>query len=137
MPSNRSIEPEQIPENSLLLNQQAKRLLAQTGYPAPGDALYLLQLLNWGLSDSQDVDVVPRLRGEMEDAVGRLFGQPPKKAWAWLVFPDGLGQNPRLTPAELRDLSPSEAAAVVLELLHDRLSETLVWYPPQPARAAV
>ncbi len=136
MPSNRS-EVEQIPENRQLLNQQAKRLLAQTGDPAPGDALYLLDLLNWALMDSQDVEVRPELRGEMEDAVGWLFLQPPKKAWAWLVFPDGPGQDPRLTPAELRDLSLNEVAAVALDFLHSRLGESWEGYPPQSARAAV
>ncbi len=136
MPSNRSATPEPLPENRQLLNQQAKRLLAQTGDPPTPDKLYLLQLAQWGLLEADDLEVDPRLRDDLEDALARLLAGPQARAWKWLVYPDG-PREPRLAPADLRNLTPSQAAGQVIQTLHNRLAATFPAYPPQPANLAV
>ena len=132
MPSNRSEVPEFLPENRQLLNQLAKRLLLQLGDPPLPDKLYLLQLAQWGLLEADDLDLNPRFRDDLEDAVARLLAGPQKQAWTWLVYPDG-PEEPRLAPADLRGLSPSQAANQVIQTLHNRLSASLTAYPPQPS----
>jgi len=79
--------PERIPENNDPLNKLAKAMLKLVGvYPHP-DALYCLQLAEWGISTGKlDLGKYPEIFTENLDAF--LYRWKPKAVMEFLKGPD-------------------------------------------------
>ena len=114
-------------QNALPINQAAKRLLEQAGErPDPG-GLYLVQLIQWGLEVQE---VRSSLRDRIYEVAERLEALKPEQAMKFLLEPaDGDPDERAMFPADLEGLSPEDAAAEVIELLHSQAGEKIVNYP--------
>jgi hypothetical protein len=124
---------EATPENSQPLNQEAKRLLQQTGEKIDPDLLYVLQLMEWailegkhGLPRSYKIDV----RAMVENMMGMSHAVVMKFLTEDLENEDDV----RVTADELLDTTPEEAAQILIQALHSAMSARISGYPPPLSR---
>lgn len=128
---------EPISENDDPLNQYAKKLLVIGGGVPDETALYLPQLMMWGLNLSgRSALVRPQLRSVLAEPTIKLLGAEPETAMRFLVQSDS--GDARLNPIELdpETVTPSEGAANALEALHRALQSRTNYQtmdePPEP-----
>jgi hypothetical protein len=123
-----------MPEDRLYpVEQTALTLLRQTNYPWQPGVSPLVQLMQWGLLEGVS-DQWPHLIGPQSQMLQTMAGWEP---WEVLQF---LLRNPQdeehedhadlLGPEDLEELSPQEAAQVLLNLLHSQMQTWDQDYPP-------
>ncbi len=116
-----------MPENNDPLNQVAKRLLKEAGQSPDPYWVYLLQLVRWGLEIHE---VRESLRWPMLNIADKLLTKSPAFVMRFLLHPDTDDPDEVMLSAEdLEGLSPEDAAAEVIELLHTAMSAKVRDYP--------
>lgn len=124
--------PEPVKQNGHRLNQEAKGHLRQVRQKPDPEALYLPQLMLWGLNQQQ-IEIPARLRTPMRTQAEALQGADPDEAMKFL----GLANNQDEVPVKGRlGRSALLAASQALQLLNDRMTAQLPQYPPTSTKQA-
>lgn len=114
---------EWLKENRSELNQLALEYLKSLKVRLSDNHLYLLQLAQWSLEQSDHGQ--GNQHEYLESAVNGLLGSGQSAAQEWLLKDDPI------QPYELESLSPLEAGQRVVSLVHARLLELDPNYPPR------
>ena len=118
-------------ENKSQLNQICKSLLVEAGEKPEPDLLYALQLIHWavlegnhGLPESYKIDV----RAMVENMMGM------DHALVMRFITQETDDETNLTADELLDVTPEEAAQILIQALHSAMSARISGYPPPLSR---
>lgn len=122
---------EQIPENNHPVNQVSKRLLREAGEQPNPTMLYAPQLMRWSL-DKGNHGLPEKFRAQISAFVNNLQGAPPANAMKWLLDSPNEPGTQILSPADLEDRSPREAAQNLLETVHAQAGMRLPGYNASP-----
>ena len=116
-----------LPENSQPLNQSALIHLRRTDYAITPLYLYVLQLMDWGLNHSNQIQLVPHYGHLREHLEALLYQHDQSRVFAFLQPEDP--DEETVNPKELADAeTPADAALMLLEDLHMTLLEKLDGY---------
>lgn len=117
--------------NRLPINQEAKRWLLVAKADLESSALYLLQLILWGL-DLKRLPVGDAQRLQLAQAANELLGYQPEKAMKLLLqTPDSESPESNLSVDHLSSQrSPEDAAWQAVQALDRILTEHVSQYPP-------
>lgn len=129
---------ERLPVNQLPLNQLAKRFLSLEHQSPDPDALYVLQLAQWGCQQGKALHRAnQQVRSDLLQSLDNLGTWTPQQAHEYLTVNPDDPNSPLLTPRLLRRaLSARRAARVVLNALDLRLTaDQNLDYPPTKYRA--
>ena len=114
------------------LNQLAKRYLRLEKQDADPNALYLLQLAQWGLDHKRIKFASPQWQANARQSLENLLTWDPEDALTYLRDNPDDPQSPLLSNRQLRKaMSGRQAARVVLNALDLRMSaDGNLDYPP-------
>ena len=127
---------EPISQNNDPLNQNARKLLVIGGGVPDETALYLPQLMMWGI-DRATLGHRKMLYGLLNEGVVQLLSAEPANAMKFLLVSDS--GDARLNPLDLdpEAVTPSEGAGSALEALYralqSRTNLQTMDEPPEPA----
>lgn len=117
---------ERLPQNRRGLNALARMKLEEVNQPTSPDSLYSLQLMKWAL-DSGEVEVHPDRQPDLPEQVEAMLGWSQDNAQRFLLGEADAAEE-LVDQREFRAATPPQAAAMLIQHLHEQMVERVPEY---------